>query len=410
MMRGNSAATQGNSGMVRRYSGGYRVKNLAIRLPAQDFQYGALSFFVLSVVVAAGALVQLSAAPLPPPLVAAIAGAALVLAVVILLLPVWSVVVPMAALAATGLLLFPDADLSPLAIGVGAGLLLSPTLQMVEHWNKAVVLRLGRFRSVRGPGVHLLLPVAERVAQQVDTRIRATDFSAEKTLTSDTVPVHVDALTFWMIWDPKLAVLEVENFVDAVVLSAQTALRDAIGKSSLAELLSERERIGKQIQQLLDTKTNPWGITILSIEFTDIVIPQALEDAMSRRAQAERESQSRVILGGAEAEVARKYREAAQTYGGDEAALHLRAMNMVYEGLKSNNSSIMVLPSSALESMSLGGVMGAAALHKAGATAASTGAAAGADAAAGSDAAATDPIEGHSRAADAPSRGEPPVS
>ena len=156
-----------------------------------------------------------------------------------------------------------------------------------------------------------------------------------------------------------------ENFVEAVVLSAQTALRDAIGKSSLAELLSERERIGKEIQQLLDAKSNPWGITILAIESTDIVIPQALEDAMSRRAQAERESQSRVILCGAEAEVAAKYREAPRTYAGDESALHLRAMNMVYEGLKSPNRSIMVLPSSALESMSLGGMMGAAALQKA---------------------------------------------
>jgi regulator of protease activity HflC (stomatin/prohibitin superfamily) len=208
------------------------------------------------------------------------------------------------------------------------------------------------------------LPIADRIAQVVDTRIRATDFTAEKTLTRDTVPVHVDALTFWMIWDAKLAVLEVENFVEAAVLSAQTALRDAIGKATLAELLSERERIGREIQQLLDAKTNPWGITILSIEFTDIVIPQALEDAMSRRAQAERESQSRVILGAAEAEVATKYREAAAIYAGDEAAMHLRAMNMVYDGLKSNNSSIMVLPSSALDSMSLGGVMGAAALQR----------------------------------------------
>ncbi|MBA7715536.1 hypothetical protein ES703_124585 [subsurface metagenome] len=216
---------------------------------------------------------------------------------------------------------------------------------------------------MHGPGLFLLFPLVDRIAQFVDTRIRATDFSAEKTLTRDTVPVHVDALTFWMIWDAKRAVLEVENFMQAIVLSAQTALRDGIGKHNLADLLSEKDRLCKEIQQILDAKTNPWGITILSIEITDILIPTELEDAMSRRAQAERESQSRVILGEAEVKVAEKFEEAARRYQDNPTALHLRAMNMIYDGLKKNNS-IMILPSSALESMSLGTVMGAAALAK----------------------------------------------
>ena len=223
---------------------------------------------------------------------------------------------------------------------------------MAHHWEKAVILRLGRFHRLRGPGLFWLPPVLDRVARFVDTRIRATDFSAEKTITMDTVPVHVDALAFWMIWDAQKAVLEVENFIEAVVLSAQTALRDAIGRNELAALLSERERLGQEIQQVLDRKTNPWGITILSIEITDILIPKELEDAMSKRAQAERERQSRVILGEAEREVAAKFVEAARIYEANPTALQLRGMNMIYEGIR-QHGTIVLLPSGALSSMSL---------------------------------------------------------
>ena len=190
--------------MIRSESGGYRVKNLARYSPPRDFHYGALSFFALAALVAAGVVVQRITTPTPFEVLAGASALALVLAGVAFLLPVWSAVVPLAVLSAAGLLLFPDLDLTPLAAGVGLGVLLSPALQMVEHWNKAVVLRLGKFRRVRGPGLHILLPVVERVARVVDTGIRATDFSAEKTLTSDSVPAHVDALTFWMIWDAKL--------------------------------------------------------------------------------------------------------------------------------------------------------------------------------------------------------------
>jgi len=197
----------------------------------------------------------------------------------------------------------------------------------------------------------------------VDTRIRATDFSAEKTLTKDTVPVHVDALAFWMIWEAKQAVLEVENYIEAVILSAQTALRDSIGKHDLTSLLSEREELGKEIQRILDVKTNPWGITILSIEITDIIIPKELEDSMSKQAQAERERRSRVILGTAEVEIAEKFEKAAEKYKDNPVALQLRAMNMVYEGIRQNNSLIL-LPSSALDNMNLGAVLGTAAYNK----------------------------------------------
>jgi regulator of protease activity HflC (stomatin/prohibitin superfamily) len=226
-----------------------------------------------------------------------------------------------------------------------------------------VILRFGKFSRVKNPGLRLLFPFIEKIAEFVDTRIRVTDFSAEKTITKDTVPVHVDALTFWMIWDAKKAVLEVENYLEAVTLSAQTALRDSIGKHNLAELLSDRDKIAGEIQKTLDNKTNPWGITILSIEFTDIIIPKELEDAMSKQAQAERERQSRIILGSAEIEIAKKFEEAAKSYENNETALHLRAMNMVYEGIR-QKGSLMLLPSSALDSMNLGTVMGAAALEK----------------------------------------------
>jgi regulator of protease activity HflC (stomatin/prohibitin superfamily) len=236
-------------------------------------------------------------------------------------------------------------------------------MQVVTHWNKAVVLRMGRFRRLRGPGVFFLIPLSDRIAAIVDTRIRATDFSGEKILTKDTVPVYVDALAFWMIWDAKKAILEVEDYLQAVTLSAQAALRDSIGKYDLSSLLSERERLYKEIQSILDAKTNPWGITILSVEFTDIRLPKELEDVMSRQAQAEREKRARLLLGEAELEVSKKFGEAAEVYKGNPEALNLRAMNMVYDGMKARGSLVLV-PSSALDAMNLGSVLGTASLAK----------------------------------------------
>jgi len=249
-----------------------------------------------------------------------------------------------------------DFRLNPPALLLLALALAASAVQIAHHWEKAVILRLGRFHRLRGPGVFFLLPFLDRVVRYVDTRIRATDFSAEKTIAMDTVPVHVDALAFWMIWDAQKAVREAQNYVEAVVLSAQTALRDAIGRHDLAALLSERERLGQEIQRALERKTNPWGMTILSIKITDIIIPKELEMSMSRRAQAERERQSRLILSEAEVEVSQKFVEAARQYQQDPSALHLRGMNMIYEGIK-QHGTIVLLPSGALSSMSLGGML-----------------------------------------------------
>lgn len=218
-------------------------------------------------------------------------------------------------------------------------------------------MRFGRFQALRKPGVFIVLPVIDKVAQFVDQRIRVTDFSAETTLTAETVPVSVDAIAFWMVWDAEKSVLEVEKFQEAVILSAQTALRNAIGKHELAVLLSERDRLGQEIQATLDEKTNAWGITTQAVEIRDVIIPKGLEDAMSRQAQAERERQSRIILGTAETEIAEKFAKASEHYRDNPVAVHLRAMNMVYEGLRQKGSMIIV-PSSAVETMGLGALGG----------------------------------------------------
>jgi regulator of protease activity HflC (stomatin/prohibitin superfamily) len=218
---------------------------------------------------------------------------------------------------------------------------------------------------LKGPGIFFLVPFLDRVARYVDMRIRATEFFSERTLTKDTVPVNVDAICFWLVWDAQKAVLEVENYYRAIVLSAQTALRDAIGTHLLAELLSHREAVGKRLQEVLDHKTNPWGITVQSVEVRDIIIPRGLEDAMSMQAQAERERQARIILSTAETEIAAKFVEAAQPYQNNPVAVHLRGMNMLYEGLR-ENGSLIIVPSSAVESMNLGTMGGLAALAQRG--------------------------------------------
>lgn len=236
-------------------------------------------------------------------------------------------------------------------------------IKIANQWERAIVLRLGKFKALKGPGPFFIIPIIETVYQSVDMRIRSTDFSSESTLTKDTVPVNVDAICFWMVWDAKKAILEVENFYLAIILSAQTALRDIIGTHELAEMLTHREKLGKRLQEILDEKTNPWGITVQSVEIRDIIIPKDLEDAMSKQAQAERERQARIILGTAEVEIAEKFAQAAKQYESNPVAIHLRGMNMLFEGLKEKGSMIIV-PSSALETMNLGAIGGLAALSQ----------------------------------------------
>jgi regulator of protease activity HflC (stomatin/prohibitin superfamily) len=234
-------------------------------------------------------------------------------------------------------------------------------VKVADQWEKAVVLRLGRFRGLRGPGPFLVVPVVDSVRRYVDQRLRVAAVRAETALTRDTVPVNVDAIVFWVTWNVEKAVLEVENFIEAVAVSAQTALRESIGRHELAQMITDREALGRELQRILDEKTSPWGITVQSVEIRDVQIPKDLEDAMSRVAQAERERQARIILGDAETQIAEKFAEASLPYRDNPTALHLRAMNMLYEGLKEKGSMIIV-PSSSVETMGLGGLAGLTAL------------------------------------------------
>ena len=249
----------------------------------------------------------------------------------------------------------------PLLGGILAGVFLLFSLKVANQWERAVVLRFGRFTGLKGPGLFFLLPVVDQITQLVDQRVRVTDVSAESALTKDTVPVNVDAIVFWTVWDAQKAVLEVADYLDAIGLSAQTALRETIGRHMLAEMITEREKLGKQLQSILDEKTNPWGITVQSVEIRDVKIPPDLEDAMSRQAQAERERQARIILGTAETEIAARFVEAGDAYKDHPLALHLRAMNMLYEAIKEKGAMVIV-PSSAVETMGRGGLAGMTAL------------------------------------------------
>jgi regulator of protease activity HflC (stomatin/prohibitin superfamily) len=243
------------------------------------------------------------------------------------------------------------------------GIVLMPAPRIAQQWERAVVLRFGRFVGLRGPGLFWIMPFVDRVSTWIDQRTITTSFAAEQTLTSDTVPVNVDAVLFWMVHDAEKAALEVQDYEQAVSWAAQTALRDIIGRTTLTELLRGRERIETELQHLIDQRSNPWGVTVSSVEMRDVVIPGALQDAMSREAQAAREKQARIILGQAELEIAHSFQEAAKSYHDNPTALHLRAMNMLYEGLK-EKGALMLIPSSAVESMGMGGMLGAAALRQ----------------------------------------------
>src|SRR5437870_2933807 len=260
----------------------------------------------------------------------------------------------------------------PVVIAALVGFVLMQSPKIAQQWERAIVLRLGRFVGLRGPGLFWIIPFVESVNSWIDQRTITTSFAAEQTLTSDTVPVNVDAVLFWMVHDAQKAALEVQEYAGAVSWAAQTALRDIIGRTALTDLLRGRERIEHELQQLIDVRSNPWGITVSSVEMRDVVIPSALQDAMSREAQAAREKQARIILGQAELEIAKSFQEAAKSYHDNPTALHLRAMNMLYEGLK-EKGALMLIPSSAVESMGMGGLMGAAALQQQRLTASGTG-------------------------------------
>lgn len=257
------------------------------------------------------------------------------------------------------------ATLNPFPVIAGAilGIIAALSPRVAKQWERAVVLRLGRYAGLRGPGLFWITPLIDSVSTYVDQRIITTNFAAEQTLTADTVPVNVDAVLFWMVYDVEKAALEVQDYYQAVSWASQTALRDIIGRTALTELLRGREKIEDELQRLIDERTTPWGVTVQSVEMRDVVIPDALQDAMSREAQASREKQARIILGQAEVEIAHLFEQAAKAYHENPTALHLRAMNMLYEGLK-EKGAMMIVPSTAVESMGMGGLLGAAAIRQ----------------------------------------------
>src|ERR1019366_3053888 len=258
------------------------------------------------------------------------------------------------AMAATG-------SRAPLVVGGLVGLYFLFSIRVADQWEKVAVLRFGRFLGLRGPGLFHMIPIVDRLSRYVDQRVRVSNVSAESALTRDTVPVNVDAIVFWMGWDADEAILEVQDFTQAITMSAQTALRESIGRHELHQMVAEREMLGRELQRIMDEKTTAWGITVQSVEIRDVQIPLALQDAMSREAQAERERRGRLILGTAETEIAEKFGQAALTYQNNPVAMHLRAMNMLYEAIKEKGAMVIV-PSSAVETMGLGGMLGVASM------------------------------------------------
>jgi regulator of protease activity HflC (stomatin/prohibitin superfamily) len=247
--------------------------------------------------------------------------------------------------------------------GAVVGVYLLFAIKVVQQWEKGVKLRLGRYVGLLGPGLFFIVPVVETLSLYVDQRVRVASVTAESTLTRDTVPVDVNAIVFWLVWNAEKAILEVEDYLEAITMSAQSALRESIGRHELAQMITDREALGRELQKILDEKTTSWGITVQSVEIRDVKIPQALEDAMSRQAQAERERQARIILGQAETEISNSFVQAASAYHENPMALHLRAMNMLYEAIKEKGSMVIV-PSSAVETMGLGGSLATAAMAK----------------------------------------------
>jgi regulator of protease activity HflC (stomatin/prohibitin superfamily) len=251
--------------------------------------------------------------------------------------------------------------LAVVAILIGVYFLFA--IKVIDQWQKVAVLRFGRYRGLRGPGLVVIIPIIETLSRYVDQRVRVTTVSAESTLTRDTVPVNVDAIIFWLVWSAEKSILEVEDFTQAISLGSQTALRESIGRHQLAQMITERETLGRELQKILDEKTTPWGITVQSVEIRDVRIPEALENAMSQQAQAERERQARVILGDAEVQVSEQFAQASRVYQQNPGALHLRGMNMLYEAIREKGAMVIV-PSSAVETMGIGGTLATASLAK----------------------------------------------
>jgi len=236
-------------------------------------------------------------------------------------------------------------------------------IKVAQQWERVAVLRMGKYQGLAGPGLFTIIPILDTLSDYVDQRVRVTEVKAESSLTRDAVPVFVDAIVFWVVWNAEKSILEVQSFTDAITMSAQSALRESIGRHMLTEMLTDREALGRELQRILDEKTNPWGVTVQSVEIRDVQIPQELQDAMSREAQAQRERHARIILGTAETEISEKFAQAAEMYRDNPIALHLRAMNMLYEAIKEKGSMVIV-PSSAVETMGLGGMIGTTALSK----------------------------------------------
>src|ERR1700684_1437954 len=252
---------------------------------------------------------------------------------------------------------------APLLAGIAVGAYLLFSIKVVQQWQRVAILRFGRYRGLRGPGLFLIVPIMDTLSRFVDQRVRVSTVTAESTLTRDTVPVNVDAIIFWLVWNAEKSILEVEDFTQAISLSSQTALRESIGRHQLAQMITDRKTLGRELQKILDEKTTPWGITVQSVEIRDVRIPQALENAMSQQAQAERERQARIILGDAEVQVSAQFAKASQMYADNPVALHLRGMNMLFEAMR-EKGSMVVVPSSALETMGLGGTLAVSAMAK----------------------------------------------
>jgi regulator of protease activity HflC (stomatin/prohibitin superfamily) len=257
---------------------------------------------------------------------------------------------------------FTDSPIAWLA-GLLIGIYFLFAIKVIDQWEKVAVLRFGKYRALRGPGLVVIIPILDSLSRYVDQRVRVSTVFAESTLTRDTVPVSVDAIFFWLVWNAEKSILEVENFTEAITLSAQTALRESIGRHDLAQMVAERDLMGHELQKILDEKMTPWGITVQSVEIRDVRIPPSLENAMSQQAQAERERQARVILGDAEVQVSEKFAEASRVYAENPGALHLRGMNMLYEAMR-DKGSMVIVPSSAIDSMGLGGTLATAAVAK----------------------------------------------
>lgn len=340
----------------------YLIKNIIRKQFERDFTINPLSIILFSIFTAIGfAIYNYQTETLLVKDFAILLYFPIVIFIIFAIKAKWEILIFINLLAIISFYWWKGLDTLLYSSIVTIGSLISPITQVTREWERALILRFGKFHKLKGPGLFIIMPFIDTVNKIVDLRIRSTDFAAETTLTKDSVPVTVDALAFWMVWDGEKAILEVENYIDAVILSAQAALRDAIGKITLSVLLEKREEIGEKIRKVVDRKTNEWGITIQSVEITEIIIPTHLQDVMSKKAQAEREKESRIILGEAEIELAKKLKNAAEIYHENEIAIKLRELNILLEGFKAGNSMFMI-PSTLSDSANSLNLAGAEAL------------------------------------------------